>query len=185
MAFFGNQAAFTGSLGIATDDLFGHFNPAFNPGQGNPVPAGNLVSCSVYMVGPPFGQPNATVQMAVYDTLGLAAPATWTVLATTPTFAVNSGTIAQWYTVPIMGALAAGGSYATAVLSVHAGGNPSVYFSAVAGGSIKSFIAPGVFPNPLGGGVVNNQHWLLYTTYTLAGGGGVSIASVGCCENCQ
>lgn len=169
MAFFGNQAASTGSLGIATDDLFGHFNAGFLGMQGNPVPGGNLVSCHVRMAGPPLGQPDATVQLAVYDTLFVLSQIFWVVLATSSTFVVGNGAIVQWYAAPIAGVLTPGNSYATAVLSVHAGGNPSVYLSAVAGGGVKSFIVPGVFPSPLGVVVLMN-HWQLYTTYTLPDG---------------
>lgn len=176
MAVFGNQAAFIGSLGIATNDLFGHFNAAAIAGQGNPVPGGNLVSCSVYMIGPGFGQPNATVTMGVYTVAG-GAPL-WTLFAQSAPVIVTAASAPAWRTAPIAGVLVPGNSYATAVLSVHAGGNPSVYRSNINMGGYKSFIVPGVFPNPLGVIVVSHE-WLLYTTYDLPDDGCPTSA---CCS---
>ena len=178
MPIFGNQAARTGQIDIATDTLMGHFDTAFTVAQGNPVLGGNLVSCHVNMSGTPSGQPDATIQMAVYDTLFMAAPTTWTVLAISNTLCIPNGNAYRWYSLPIVGVLTPGNSYATALLSVHTGGSPAVQNSAIAGGSYKSFIVPGVFPDPLGV-KVNSHYNLLYTTYVLDDDDGCPTAA--CC----
>ncbi len=182
MPIFGNNVAPVGSLGIATDDLFGHFDSTTHPAQGNPVPGGDLVSCHVYMSGPPGGQPDANVQLAVYDATLIIAP-NYTVVAISTPFVIVNGTPAQWWSTPIAGALTPGSTYATSVLSVHAGGNPSVWRGNNFGGSMKYFIVPGVFPDPLGI-VVSGLEWLLYTTYTLPDRMGeiAPVLSAACCE---
>jgi len=163
---FGNNAASVGSGGLATVDLYGHFDPAFIPAQGNPVPGGTLVSSHVRMEGPAFGQPDATVQLAVYDTLFMLAPNLWTVLAISAPFLLPAASPVAWHVTPIVGVLMPGNSYATAVLSVHAGTSPQIHFSALGnGGASKAFIAPGVFPDPLGGVAFPRPYWLIYTTY--------------------
>ena len=181
MPICGNNGATIGSLGIGTTDLFGHFDAGALPGQGNPVSGGNLVSSHVYMSGPPLGQPNATVQLGVYDTS--PGPQTlWTLVATSNPFLIPAPSMPQWWMTPIAGVVTAGVTYATALLSVHAGGNPSVHYATLnIGGGVRTFIAPGVFPNPLGAIVVLHE-WLIYTTYVL--GDGRIFAALACCENC-
>jgi hypothetical protein len=181
MPWFGNQGVQTGSLQLTDVDVFGHFDPAFIAGQGNPVPGGNLVSCSVYMAGPPPGQPNTTVQLAVYDT-SPGAPVLWALLAVSTPFPLATFAPPAWITTPIAGVLTPGVSYATAVISTNGGAfSGSVYRSTPgAGGGIRTFIAPGIFPNPLGGPPGVSHEWLLYTTYALGGGDDESATGSGC-----
>ncbi len=182
MPIFGNNGARLGSLQLTDTDLFGHFDPAFIAGQGNPVPGGIMRMSWASMAGAPFGQPNAVVQLGVYDATPPVVPANWPLVAVSAPFNIVSGSPPTWYSTPIAGVLVPGNSYATAILSTNGGAFSGAVdrTTPAAGGGIRAFIGPGVFPNPLGV-VVVSQQWCIYTYYTLPDGN-INVPVLACCS---
>lgn len=165
MPIFGYNAIGVNQLGLGDTDLFGNWNQARLLIRGNPVSGGNLVSAHVYMIGPPAGV-NVTVQIAVYDA-SVGVPALWPLLATSAPFNLPVASPGQWWVTPIVGVLNAGGSYAAAVLGNNAdASNGSVMSDPIPiEYDLQGFIAPGVFPNPLGVGNNATHEWSLFITY--------------------
>jgi hypothetical protein len=165
MSIFGYNAIGVNQLGLTDTDLFGNFNNARIALRGNPVIGGNLISAHVYMVGPPAGV-NVTVQIGVYDATGGVPPA-FPLFATSTAFNLPVGAPGQWWVTPIAGVLVAGNSYVAAVLGNNAHvSNGSVMNDPIANEYvIRDFIAPGVFPNPLGVGNNATREWSLFITY--------------------
>lgn len=179
MPIFGYNAIGANTLGLSDTDLAGNFNPARIALRGNPVTGGNLITAHVHMVGPPLGQPDATAQIGIYDaTLGV--PAAYPLFVTSIPFNVPNGQPGQWYVTPITGVLVAGNSYVAAVLAPNGvASNPSVSNDPIAIEYVmRTFIVPGVFPNPLGVGNNAPLEWSLYITY---GDGDHSPTAACCC----
>ncbi|MCK4795197.1 MAG: hypothetical protein KAV87_66315 [Desulfobacteraceae bacterium] len=152
---------------MSDTDLFGNWDPARLLIRGNPVLGGNMVTAHVYMIAPVIG-PNTIVQIGVYDaTVGV--PAVWPLFATSVAFPVPAGAAAQWWVTPIVGFLVPGNSYAAALLGNNADPtSPSVRNDPIPNEYVmQNFIAPGVFPNPLGVGANATREWSLYITYLL------------------
>lgn len=180
MPIFGYNVVGAMQCGMTDTDLFGNWNPARLLIRGNPVVGGNMVTAHVYMVGPPAGV-NVTVQIGVYAAVG--APAVWPLFATSAPFNLPVAAPGQWWVTPIVGVLIAGNSYAAAVIGNNAdASNGSIMSDPIANEYVmQNFIAPGVFPNPLGVGNNAIHEWSLFITYERD----VSqySFSVSCCPN--
>ena len=179
MPIFGNM---NGGLvgGLDDVDMYGPFNAARIALQGNPVLGGNMVTAHAQMTGPPVGC-DVTAQIGVYDATPPLARNLWPLVATSNVFNVPVGALLQWYVTPIAGPLIAGRSYCAAVI-----GNNNDASNALVGyrnvvpaeGCVRTWIAPGVFPNPLGGCVASDMEWCVYVTYVVDGDGCPTAA---CC----
>lgn len=185
MPIFGyNVVGVGGSLGLGDTSMYGNWNVPRVALRGSPVLGGNLVSAHVYMTEVPFGGVAATAQIAVYDATPPVVPANWPLFATSAPFNVPvGGALPYWFVTPIAGVLVAGNSYAAAVLANNADvSNPSVWFDVIGNEyAAQNFIAPGVFPNPLGVGANMTREWSLYVYYELPGDGDGTPTAACCC----
>jgi len=165
MPIFGYNAIGVNSLGLGDTDLFVNADAARVAMRGNPVTGGNMVSAHVYAL-QTVAQNAPTWQIGVYDaTCGV--PANYTLVSTSTPFVLPVGSPAQWFVTPIAGPLIAGNSYCAAVLELIDGAaRGSVYSDPIPNEDImRMFIAPGVFPNPLGAASFGTHEWSLFITY--------------------
>lgn len=185
MPILGNNGAPTGSLSLTPVDMFGHFDPAaLVPIWGNPVPACIVNSLFVYCTGPLAPNPAASVSFGIYNA-AVGLPATWPLVVQVAGFVLPQGAAGAWRSVAPALPLPAG-TYALAVISNSAGAFTGAFHSNVKfnAPAMRTFIAPGVCPNPLGGPPTNNPaNWCLYADYTPVAGGAPYAPTAAC--NCQ
>ncbi len=184
MPIFGyNVIGLNGQVGLGDTSMYGNWNVARVALRGSPVLGGNLATGHVYMSGAPPGGCDVSGQIAIYDATPPAVPANWPLFATSALFNVPVTALPQWYVTPIVGALVAGNSYAAAVLGNNTDASNAGVWKTTIGNEYasKNFIAPGVFPNPLGVGANMIHEWSLYITYDLPVDDSVSPTAACCC----
>jgi hypothetical protein len=166
MPILGNNVAGGSSLSLTPNDCFGHWDPTYMAMWGNPVPACVINSWWYYASGPPLGQPNATVQMGVYDASG-GIPASYPFVVGSPTKSLPALSPPQWHQIVDGVTLLAAGTYGLAILSNSGGGFTGSIFWTVkpVGAYIVTLAVPGVFNNPLGVPVNAGQDWSMYIDY--------------------
>lgn len=165
MPFFGNNVAGGSSLSLTPTDCFGHWGWTWGA-WGMPIPACRITMIWVYATGPALMEGNSTAQFGIYDASG-GVPVNYPLVATSPTFTLFAAALAQWYFVACNIVLAAG-TYSLAILANSAGAfTGSIHHTIKAPGpDIRAFIAPGVFPNPLGGAPTSASYdWSMYADY--------------------
>ncbi len=180
MPFFGNNVAGGASVSLTPTDCFGHWGWTWGA-WGMPIPACVLTRIWVYAAGPPIPEPNATPQFGIYDASG-GVPANYPLVATSPAWFLGTSNPPQWHFVNCNIPLAAG-TYSLAVLSNSGGAFTGSVFHTVKalGPDMRGFIAPGVFPNPLGGPPTNGTHdWSMYADYDVVVDGYTPTAA--CCQ---
>jgi hypothetical protein len=162
----GNNGFGPGGYAYLIGDLYGHFDPTFVASWGYPVPDCRVTRVYIRAVGSPIAE-TANLQFGIYNAAS-GVPTTYTLVATTGTLAIPAGAAEQWWSLATSIVLAAG-TYALSVLDVNGatitwsvGIKFSIKFS---GASYKAAVA-GVFPNPLGAGVVaTTQNWSMYADW--------------------
>ena len=186
MPIFGNNVNGALEGGLSDDDMYGPFNAARVALQGNPVIGGNMVTAHAQMTGAPFGGVDVTAQIGVYDATPPLARNLWPLVATSNVFVVRAAALCRWYMTPIAGPLIAGRSYCAAVIgNNNDASNALVRYRNVvpAEGAVRTWIVPGVFPNPLGGCIATGMEWCIYVTYVVGDGDGCPTAACCCMPN--
>ena len=184
MPFFGNNVAGGPSLSLTPTDCFGHWGYTW-VAWGMPIPACRVTMIWVYATGPPIMEGNSTAQFGIYDAVS-GVPANYPLVATSPTFPLAAGAIAQWWSVVCAIPLPAG-TYSLAILANSAGAfTGSIHYTVKAvGPDVRGFIAPGVFPNPLGGPpTAGTKDWSMYADYVPTGRIYAPTAACNCQPKC-
>lgn len=169
MPFFGNNG-FGVAPSYLSDELYGHFDPIGMVAWGMPIPACIVKTIYIYAQGSAVAE-TATLRFGIYDASS-GTPPTYTLVAQAGNVSIASAAPGQWWSLPVSIPLVAG-TYCLSVLDVNGPAmtwSAGIYFTVkLIGPSYKSFVG-GVFPNPLGAGVVStNQDWSMYADYVLPG----------------
>ena len=171
MPFFGNKSHTSLSPAcLSPDDMYGHFHFLYMATWGMPIPDCIVTAIHVHGDGPPLGQPDTTAQFGIYD-VSSGIPANYTIVATSPTWVWHNGVGNLWWDVACSIPLSAG-SYCLAILNnggaPFGGGVDSDVM--IAGDSQRTWILRGVFPSPIGAGVVTTTfNFALYADYVVTG----------------